>query len=132
MKTLPDLFVVAFVVELQETGEEFFAGGGGDGVAGAVVVGEGFDLVEVVAEVDGGAVGAGLAPAVGGEDGLIEIAVEVAEVEDGVAGLVRSKGAGGGAVFGRDLFGTAPVAGFGALLTLPTLAGERSRAWKRL
>jgi len=28
---------------------------GGDGVAGAVVFGEGFDLVEVVGEVDGAA-----------------------------------------------------------------------------
>ena len=73
-------------------------------------------MLEVVGEVDGGAVGAGLVPGVGGEDGLIEGAVEGAEFEDGVAGLVGGEGAGGGAVFGRDVFGVVPVAGFGALV----------------
>ena len=104
------------MVEGEEAGEEVFAGLGGDGVAGAVVFGEGFDLLEVVGEVDGGAVGAGLVPGVGGEDGLVELAVEVAEVVDGVAGLGLGEAAGGGAVFGRDVFGAVPIAGLGALL----------------
>jgi hypothetical protein len=104
------------VVEFEEAGEEVFAGLGCDGVAGAVVLGEGFDLLEVVGEVDGGAVGAVLMPGVGGEDGLVELAVEVAEMVDGVAGLGLGEAAGGGAVFGRDVFGAVPIAGLGALL----------------
>ncbi len=64
------------------------------GVVSAVVFGEGFDLVEVVAEFDGGAVGAGLLPGVGGEDSLVEVAVEGAEVVDGVADGVRILGKG--------------------------------------
>lgn len=106
----------AGVVEFEEAGEEVFAGLGCDGVAGAVVFGEGFDLLEVVGEVDGGAVGAVLMPGVGGEDGLVELAVEVAEMVDGVAGLGLGEAAGGGAVFGRDVFGAVPIAGLGALL----------------
>jgi len=94
-------------------GEEVFAGLGGDGVAGAVVFGEGFDLLEVVGEVDGGAVGARLVPSVGGEDGLIEGAVEGAEFEDGGVGLFGGEAAGEGAVFGGDF--VAPVGGLGAL-----------------
>lgn len=103
------------MVEFEEAGEEVFAGGGGDGVAGAVVFGEGFDFVEVVAEGDGGAVGAGLVPAVGGEDGLVEFAVEGAELVDGGEGLFLREGAGGGAVLGGDGFGGLPVGGFFAL-----------------
>lgn len=41
-------------------------------------------MLEVVGEVDGGAVGAGLVPSVGGENSLVECTVEVAEA-DGVA-----------------------------------------------
>lgn len=89
------------MVEFEEAGQEVFAGGGGDGVAGAVVFGEGFDFLEIVGERDGGAVGAGLVPAVGGQDGLIEGVVEGAEAEDAVAGLFGREGSGGGAVLLR-------------------------------
>jgi len=106
----------AGVVQFEEAGEEFLSGLGGDGVAGAVVFGEGFDLLEVVGEVDGGTVGALFVPGVGGEDGLVELAVEVAEVVDGVAGLGLGEAAGGGAVFGRDVCGGLAIAGLGALL----------------
>lgn len=81
---------MALVVEVEEAGEEFFAGGGGDGVAGAVVFGEGFDFVEVVAE---GEVG----PAVGVADGVVELDVEVAELPD----ALESVGGFGGIAFGN-------------------------------
>jgi hypothetical protein len=126
----------SLVIEFEEAGEEVFAGLGGDGVAGAVVLGggfymlvlvvvfgEGFDLLEVVGEVDGGAVGTLFVPGVGGQDGLVELAVEVAEVVDGVAGLGLGEAAGGGAVFGRDFFGAVPIAGLGALLVELVEAG---------
>lgn len=50
------------MVEFKWASDEVFAGLGGDGVAGAVVFGEGFDLLEVMGEV----VGAGLIPSAGG------------------------------------------------------------------
>ncbi len=100
----------------------------GDGVAGTVVFGEGFDLLEVVGEVDGGAVGAGVVPGVGGEDGLVELAAGVAEVVDGVAGLELGEAAGGGAVFGRDVFGAVPILGLGALLEELVEAGVEIRS----
>ncbi len=77
---------------------------GGDGVAGAVVFGEGFDLLEVVGQVDGGAVGALFVPGVGGE------------------------AAGGGAVFGRDVFGAVPNGRLGALLEELVEAGVEIRS----
>lgn len=84
-------------------------------------------MLEVVGEVDGGAVGAGLVPGVGGEDGLVELAVEVAEVVDGVAGLGLGEATGGGAVFGRDVCGGLPIAGLGALLEELVEAGFEIR-----
>ena len=75
-------FGSALVVEGEEAAEEFFARGGADGVADAVVFGERLDLVVVVAEGD-------LAgPAVGGEHGFVQFAVQGAELQDArVAGL---------------------------------------------
>ncbi len=55
--------------------EDFLAGGGADGVADAVVFGEGFDFDEVVAEVE-------IGPAVGVADGEVEFAVQAAQFED--------------------------------------------------
>jgi hypothetical protein len=63
------------MVQGEEAFEEFLAGGGGNSVADAVVFGEGLDLNEVVAEVE-------IGPAVGGEDGFVQFAMELAEFED--------------------------------------------------
>ena len=63
------------MVEGEEAFQEFLAGIGGDGVADTVVFGEGFDFVEVMAEVEVG-------PAIGGEDGFVQFAVEFTEFED--------------------------------------------------
>lgn len=41
------------MVEGEEAFEEFLAGLGADGVADAVIFGEGFDFVEVVGEANG-------------------------------------------------------------------------------
>jgi len=94
------------VVEGEEAGEEGFAGGGGDGVAGAVVFGEGFDFLEIVGQGE-------VLPAVGGEDGLVEGDMEGAEGLDAGAGFFGGEASGEGAVLGGDF--AAPVAGLGAL-----------------
>ncbi len=113
------------VVELEEAGQEVFAGGGGDGVAGAVVFWEGFEFLEVVGERDGGAVGAGFVPTVGGEDGLVEGDVQGAEAEDAVAGLFGREGSGGGAVLLRHVRSPSAIRhppleqGFEALIEFP-------------
>ena len=85
--------------------EDFLAGGGADGVADAVVFGEGFDFDEVVAEVEVG-------PAVGVADGEVEFAVQAAQFEDA---LVAGFG------FRQRL-----------LADRATSAGVRSRVWNRL
>ena len=63
------------MVEGEETGEDFPAGGGGDGVAHAVILGEVINLVKIVGGVN-------IIPAVGGEDGKVHLAVETAEGDD--------------------------------------------------
>ena len=105
-------FAVAFsasrtrlVIERQQAAQDFFAGGGADRVADAVVFGQGFDFVEVVAEVE-------VLPAVGVADGFVEFAVEAAQFEEALVAALRL------------------LPGF--LLTLATLAGVRSRVWNRL
>ena len=55
--------------------ENFFAGGGADGVADAVVFGEGFDFDEIVAEVE-------TIQTVSVADGDVEFAVQTAQFED--------------------------------------------------
>ena len=78
---LRSLFCGALMILGQQALEDFFAGGGADGVADAVVFGEGFDFEEVVAEVEVG-------PAVGVADGEVEFAVQAAQFEDAlVAGF---------------------------------------------
>lgn len=94
------------MVEGKEAGEEGFAGGGGDGVAGAVVFGEGFDFLEIVGQGE-------VLPAVGGEDGLVEGDMEGAEGLDAGAGFFGGEASGEGAVLGGDF--VEPVAGLGAL-----------------
>jgi hypothetical protein len=70
---------VAFVVEEEEAFEEFAAGVGVDGVAGSIVFGEVVDLVEVMSEIDGGAVVGGHMPAVGCKNGVVHVAVQFSE-----------------------------------------------------
>ena len=67
---------VAFVVELEQAGEDFTAGGFADRVADALL-----RLVEAVAEVEVG-------PAVGGGDGVVHLDVELTELLDVGAGFV--------------------------------------------
>lgn len=45
-------FGVAFVVEFEEALEDFLAGCGADGVAGAVVLGEVVEIMEAVVEAE--------------------------------------------------------------------------------
>ena len=70
MEALSDLLGVPLVVELQEAGEDFSAGGLADREADALL-----GLVEAVAEVEVG-------PAVGGGDGVVHLDVEVTELLD--------------------------------------------------
>lgn len=70
-----DLSRSAPVVFGEQAFEDFFTGGGADGVADAVVFGEGFDFDEVVAEIEVG-------PAVGVTDGEVDFAVQAAQFED--------------------------------------------------
>jgi hypothetical protein len=98
----------------EEAFEDFLAGGGADGVADAVVFGEGFDFMEVVAEVEG----------------------RSSRRRRGWRGRV---GGGGGAVRGcpgsrlRLLQPSPPMSGYALNPTyLATWAGVRSRVWNRL
>ena len=69
------------MIKREQTAQDFFAGGRADRVADAVVFGQGFDFVEVVAEVEG------LSP-VRVADGFVELAVQAAEFADAlVAGF---------------------------------------------
>jgi len=63
---------VNLVVQLKEAFQDFAAGFGVDGEANAVIFGEVIDLVEVVIDVEVG-------PAVGFEDGVVHLDVEVTE-----------------------------------------------------
>ena len=76
METLLDFLGVAFVVQLEETLEDFTAGGFADREANAL-----FGLVEAVAEVE-------VVPAVGGGDRLIHLDVEITELLDVGGGFV--------------------------------------------
>jgi len=64
------------VVKEQEAFEDLLAGVGVDGVADAVVFGQIVHLVEVVAQVNVAL------PAVGAEDGVVYVAVELAQAQD--------------------------------------------------
>ena len=89
----------ALVVEGQQALEDLFAGDGADGVADAVVFCQGFHLVEVVAKVEVG-------PVVGVADGVVQLAVQVAQFEDGLVagfGLFRGFFADLGDVFGAEV-----------------------------
>src|SRR5439155_20894750 len=55
----------ALVIEGEETAQDFLASRGADRVADTVVLGQGFDFVEVVTQVE-------VVPAVGVADGFIE------------------------------------------------------------
>src|SRR6056297_584586 len=71
-RALGFFFGVAFVVEEEKALEDFLAGVGVNGEADAVVLGKIVDLVEVVAQVDGGAPLLGiLVPAVGRQNGFV-------------------------------------------------------------
>ncbi|MBV8310687.1 MAG: hypothetical protein JO344_09905 [Planctomycetaceae bacterium] len=70
MEALLDFLSIAFVVELQEAGEDFPAGRLADSEPDSLL-----GLVEAVAEVE-------IGPAVGGADGLVHLDVEVTEFLD--------------------------------------------------
>ena len=82
MEALTDFLGVACVVELQEAGEDFSAGGFADRVADALL-----SLVEAVAEVEVG-------PAVGGGDGPVQLDVEVTKLFGCRRRLRRERGSG--------------------------------------
>ena len=76
----------ALVIEGEETAQDFFAGRGADRVADAVIFRQGFDFVEIVAEVK-------VVPAVSIADSVIEFAVQAAQFEDAmVAGPLLPPG----------------------------------------
>jgi len=72
VQPLCDFFGVAFVVELEQAGEDFTADAFADGEAEALL-----GLVEVVAELQ-------VVPAVGGEDDLFESAPQLEQKRSGV------------------------------------------------
>ena len=97
----------AGVIQLEQACQQLAASVWVDGVARAVVFGEEFDGVEIVAEREGRAKIRRGVPAVGGEDRLIQFAVQVAQAQE--AGEAFVAGDGGavaprlGDEFGREV-----------------------------
>jgi hypothetical protein len=79
VQPLGDLLGVAFVVELQEAGEDFPASGLADREPSALL-----GLVEAVVEVE-------VVPAVGGGDGLVHLDVERSRVAARILGIMSRK-----------------------------------------
>ncbi len=77
MQPLGDFLGVAFVVELQQAGEDFTAGGFADREAEALL-----GFVEAVAEVE-------IGPAVGRRHGVVHLDVQFPELLDVLGGLLR-------------------------------------------